>query len=40
LEALDHEIQQYGACNPKTIEEKRRGLIIAKEAALRWTGKH
>ena len=28
----------YGACDPVKLEEKRRALVLAKEAAMRWTG--
>ncbi|KAG7098514.1 hypothetical protein E1B28_000458 [Marasmius oreades] len=34
---LDEELSAYGACDPVKLEETRRGIILAKEAALRWT---
>ncbi|KAF9268853.1 meiotic nuclear division protein 1 [Marasmius fiardii PR-910] len=34
---LDEELSAYGACDPTKLEETRRGIILAKEAALRWT---
>ena len=38
LSDLETEISAYGACDPVKIEEKKRGVILAKEAAIRWTG--
>jgi hypothetical protein len=38
LAALEKELLQYGACDPVKVEEKRRGVTLAKEAAIRWTG--
>ena len=38
LESLEKELAQYGACDPAKIDEKRRAVVLAKEAALRWTG--
>ena len=35
LENLEKELAQYGACDPVKIEEKKRALLLAKEAALR-----
>lgn len=29
---------QYGACDPIRVEEKKRAVVLAKEAAVRWTG--
>ncbi|KIY62139.1 meiotic nuclear division protein 1, partial [Cylindrobasidium torrendii FP15055 ss-10] len=34
---LDAELSAYGACDPKKLEETRRGIMLAKEAAIRWT---
>jgi hypothetical protein len=39
LEALQTELAKYGACDPAKVEEKKRALMLAKEAAIRWTGK-
>lgn len=39
LAQLEGEISAYGACDPIKIEEKKRGVILAKEAAIRWTGR-
>lgn len=39
LNALGKELTQYGACDPAIVEEKKRAVILAKEAAIRWTGK-
>jgi hypothetical protein len=38
LENLRKELAAYGACDPVKLAEKRKGLEMAKEAALRWTG--
>ena len=35
---LETELAAYGACDPAKIEEKKRAVILAKEAAARWTG--
>ncbi|KAL0072357.1 Meiotic nuclear division protein 1 [Marasmius tenuissimus] len=35
---LDEELSAYGACDPVKLEETRRAITLAKEAALRWTG--
>ncbi|KAI0812765.1 meiotic nuclear division protein 1 [Irpex lacteus] len=37
LDALNAELAKYGACDPVKVEEKKRALILAKEAAVRWT---
>ncbi|TFK53579.1 meiotic nuclear division protein 1 [Heliocybe sulcata] len=37
LQTLEDELAQYGACDPVKIEEKKRALVLAKEAAIRWT---
>ncbi|KAH9895153.1 meiotic nuclear division protein 1 [Cubamyces lactineus] len=34
---LEKELAAYGACDPVKVEEKRRAVILAKEAAVRWT---
>lgn len=36
--ALQEELEKYGACDPVKIEEKRRAIVLAREAAIRWTG--
>lgn len=35
---LEKELAAYGACDPAKVEEKKRGVILAHEAAIRWTG--
>ncbi|KAL4254299.1 Meiotic nuclear division protein 1 [Abortiporus biennis] len=37
LATLQKELAQYGACDPAVVEEKKRALVLAKEAAVRWT---
>ncbi|KAI0682413.1 meiotic nuclear division protein 1 [Cytidiella melzeri] len=37
LEGLQAELAKFGACDPVKVEEKKRALILAKEAAVRWT---
>ena len=39
LTELEKELSAYGACDPVKVEEKRRAVICAREAAVRWTGK-
>ncbi|KZS98194.1 meiotic nuclear division protein 1 [Sistotremastrum niveocremeum HHB9708] len=34
---LEKELEQYGACDPAQVEEKKRALILAHEAVVRWT---
>ncbi|KAG2132659.1 meiotic nuclear division protein 1 [Suillus cothurnatus] len=34
---LQEEIDAYGACDPVKVEEKRRAVTLAHEAAVRWT---
>ncbi|TBU49443.1 meiotic nuclear division protein 1 [Dichomitus squalens] len=34
---LETELAAYGACDPAKVEEKKRAVILAKEAAVRWT---
>lgn len=36
---LEKELDAYGACDPAKVEEKKRGVFLAHEAAVRWTGK-
>lgn len=36
--ALEKELEAYGACDPVKVEEKRRAIMLAHEAAVRWTG--
>jgi len=35
--SLENELRQYGASDPSQIEEKRRAILLAREAAVRWT---
>ncbi|KAG2074648.1 meiotic nuclear division protein 1 [Suillus decipiens] len=37
LAVLQEEIDAYGACDPVKVEEKRRAVTLAHEAAVRWT---
>ncbi|KAJ3477637.1 hypothetical protein NLI96_g10325 [Meripilus lineatus] len=37
LVELEKELLQYGACDPLVLEDKKRALILAKEAVARWT---
>ncbi|OAX42526.1 meiotic nuclear division protein 1 [Rhizopogon vinicolor AM-OR11-026] len=37
LAALQEEINAYGACDPVKVEEKKRAVTLAHEAAVRWT---
>ncbi|KAF9648572.1 meiotic nuclear division protein 1 [Thelephora ganbajun] len=37
LEGMEEELQNYGACDPVKIQEKKRAVVLAKEAAIRWT---
>ncbi|KAI0245593.1 hypothetical protein BJV78DRAFT_1137518, partial [Lactifluus subvellereus] len=37
LTELQAELEAYGACNPVKVEEKRRAVMLAREAALRHT---
>ncbi|PCH43455.1 meiotic nuclear division protein 1 [Wolfiporia cocos MD-104 SS10] len=34
---LENELAQCGACDPVKVEEKKRAVMLAKEAAVRWT---
>lgn len=38
LAKLQAELAQYGECDPAKVDEKKRAVILAKEAAIRWTG--
>ena len=38
MEELEKELAQYGLCDPAKVEEKKRAVVLAKEAAVRWTG--
>ena len=35
---MEEELQNCGACDPIKIQEKKRAVVLAKEAAIRWTG--
>ena len=37
---MEGELQNYGACDPIKIQEKKRAVVLAKEATIRWTGDH
>lgn len=37
---MEEELRNYGACDPVKIQEKKRAVVLAKEAAIRWTGNH
>ncbi|TDL22569.1 meiotic nuclear division protein 1 [Rickenella mellea] len=37
LTELEKEMSEYGACDPAQVEEKRRAVTLAHEAAIRWT---
>ena len=38
IKTLEAELRVYGACDPVKVEAKRRAVILAHEAAIRWTG--
>jgi hypothetical protein len=38
LTELQAELEAYGACDPVKVEEKRRAVMLGREAALRHTG--
>jgi hypothetical protein len=38
LAMLEKELGAYGACDPVKVDEKKRGGVLAHEAAIRWTG--
>jgi hypothetical protein len=40
LVSLESELEQYGACDPVKIEEKKRAVVLAHEATIRWTGEN
>lgn len=35
---LEQELNAYGACDPVKMEAKKRAVLLAHEAAVRWTG--
>jgi len=35
---MEEELQNYGACDPIKIQGKKTAVVLAKEAAVRWTG--
>ncbi|KAI0032229.1 meiotic nuclear division protein 1 [Vararia minispora EC-137] len=37
VDALQAEVGAYGACDPAVVEAKRRAVLLAHEAAVRWT---
>ncbi|KAI0341979.1 meiotic nuclear division protein 1 [Trametopsis cervina] len=37
LDTLKAELAKYGACDPAKVDEKKRAVILATEAAIRWT---
>ncbi|KAN0091008.1 Meiotic nuclear division protein 1 [Tylopilus felleus] len=37
IAALEKELEAYGACDPAKVEEKKRAITLAHEAAVRWT---
>ncbi|KAI0074403.1 meiotic nuclear division protein 1 [Panus rudis PR-1116 ss-1] len=37
LSVLEKELSQYGACDPAVVEDKKRAVLLAKEATARWT---
>ncbi|KAH9946967.1 meiotic nuclear division protein 1, partial [Amylocystis lapponica] len=37
IEELETELSAYGACDPVKVEEKKRAITLAQEAAVRWT---
>jgi hypothetical protein len=39
LAELQYELEAYGACDLVKVEEKRRAVVLAREAALHPTGK-
>lgn len=40
LSTLEEELAAFGASDPAKLEEKKRAVFLAKEAAIRWTGEH
>jgi hypothetical protein len=40
LGELERALSAYGSCDPAKVDEQRRSVMLAKEAAIRWTGKH
>lgn len=39
LHDLEKELAAYGDCDPAMFEQTKRAALLAKEAAVRWTGK-
>jgi hypothetical protein len=39
LEELEKELAAYGDCDPAMFTQTKRAGLLAKEAAVRWTGK-
>ena len=37
IKTLEAEPRVYGACDPIKVEAKRHAIILAHEAAIRWT---
>ncbi|KAG8213803.1 meiotic nuclear division protein 1 [Butyriboletus roseoflavus] len=37
ITALEKELETYGVCDPVKVEEKKRAITLAHEAAVRWT---
>ncbi|KAG6842068.1 hypothetical protein C0991_002722 [Blastosporella zonata] len=35
--AFEKELAAFGDCDPVKVEEKKRAVLLAKEAAMRWT---
>ena len=38
LDSQEPELNAYGDSNPAKVDELKRAVFLAKEAALRWTG--
>lgn len=38
LDSQEAELNAYGDSNPAKVDELKRAVFLAKEAALRWTG--
>lgn len=37
IKALEKELNAYGVCHPAKVEAKKRAVVAAHEAAVRWT---
>lgn len=37
IKALEEELNAYGVCHPTKVEAKKRAIVAAHEAAVRWT---